>query len=89
VLELLNYICGWRATATMISESWREGSFQRVDRDNFPEGPDSECPVCGYYAGSGDTEPLPKPRAFRAQGDAVMSTFLIPEELADAVASEH
>lgn len=89
IMEMLNYICGWRATATMISESWREGSFQRADRNNFPEGPDPECPVCGFYAGSGDTEPLPKPRAFRVQGDAVMPTFPIPEELADVVASEY
>lgn len=89
VMEMLNYVCGWRPTATMISESWRDGSFQRADRDNFPEGPDPECPVCGFYAGSGDTEPLPTPRAFRAQGDAVMPTFLVHEELADAVASEH
>ncbi len=89
VMEMLNYVCGWRPTATMISESWREGSLQRADRDNFPEGPNPECPVCGYYAGSGDTEPLPKPRAFHAQSNAVMPSFLMHEELADAVASEH
>jgi molybdopterin/thiamine biosynthesis adenylyltransferase len=73
VTELLNYICGWRATATMISESWRDGTFQRADRDNFPEGPDPECPICGFYAGTGNTEPLPRPKAFRSQSSKSVS----------------
>lgn len=67
VQELLNYVCGWRATATTISESWRNGVFQRTDRGNFPETPDPECPVCSYYAGAADVEPLPRPRPFRQQ----------------------
>ena len=62
VTELLNYICGWRPPATVIYESWREGNIQRCDRGNFPEGPDPECPICGYFAGVGDTEALPRPR---------------------------
>lgn len=65
--ELLNYICEWRSTATTISESWRNGVFQRTDRANFPETPDPECPVCSYYAGSADIEPLPRPSLFRKQ----------------------
>ncbi len=64
--ELLNYFCGWRPTATMISESWRAGTFQRADRENFPETPDPECPICSYYAGVAQTEPLPRPRAMHA-----------------------
>jgi len=64
VTELLNYVCSWRPTATMVSESWRDGAVQRADRENFPEGPDPECPVCGFYSGTGNTEPLPRPRAF-------------------------
>lgn len=67
IQELLNYVCGWRATATTILESWRNGVFQRTDRDNFPETPDSECPVCSYYAGAAGVEPLPRPRPFRQQ----------------------
>lgn len=73
VTELLNYICGWRATVTMISESWRDGTSKRADRDNFPEGPDPECPVCGFYAGTGNTEPLPRPRAFHAKGSEAVA----------------
>ena len=65
VLELLNYLCNWRPTARIISESWKLGHFQRCDSNNFPETSDQECPVCSYYAGAVDTEPLPKPRAFQ------------------------
>lgn len=67
VQELLNYLCGWRATATTILESWRNGVFQRADRDNFSELPDPECPVCSYYAGSADVESLPRPRSVLTQ----------------------
>jgi ThiF family protein len=59
--ELLNFVCGFRPTATMISESWREGRFQRSDRTNFPEQPNPECPLCNFYAGAADTESLPRP----------------------------
>lgn len=61
--ELLNYVCGFRPTATMISESWRHGRFQRSDRLNFPEQPNPECPICNFYAGAADTESLPRPWA--------------------------
>jgi molybdopterin/thiamine biosynthesis adenylyltransferase len=60
--ELLNYICAFRPTATIISESWKEGRFQRSDRANFPETPHPECPICNYYAGAATTEPLPQPK---------------------------
>lgn len=59
--ELLNYVCGFRPTATMILESWRAGSLQRSDRMNFPEQPSPECPICNFYAGAADTESLPRP----------------------------
>ncbi|MDQ3958991.1 MAG: hypothetical protein M3255_01555 [Pseudomonadota bacterium] len=59
--ELLNYVCGFRPTATMISESWRAGRFQRADKMNFPEQPSPECPLCNFYAGAADTESLPRP----------------------------
>jgi len=64
VIELLNYVCNWRPLATSIIESWRDGSFERLSRDNFPEKPDVECAVCGYYAGATNTERLPRPRVF-------------------------
>lgn len=62
--ELLNYFCGWRPLATIVSEKWHEYKVQRADRDNFPEFPDRECPICSYYSGTGNTEPLPRPAAF-------------------------
>lgn len=64
--ELLNYICGWRALSTSIMESWRGGRTERLDRDNFPEVSDPECPVCGYYAGAADSEELPRPNSMPA-----------------------
>lgn len=65
--ELLNYICGWRPLATSITESWRCVQLERLGRDIFPETPDHECPVCGYYSGAGDTETLPRPRKHRME----------------------
>ncbi len=59
--ELLNYVCGFRPASSMISESWRQGRFQRADRLNFPELPHSECPLCNIYAGAADTQSLPRP----------------------------
>ena len=63
VTEFLNWICAWRPAATVVSESWRRGTLERADRLNFPERPDPACPVCGYLAGSGSHEPLPRPGA--------------------------
>lgn len=60
--EVLNYICGWRPLSSSITESWRNGRIERLGRENFPETLDPECPVCGYYAGAGGTEVLPRPR---------------------------
>ena len=65
VTEFLNWVCGWRPTATLVAESWARGTIQRADRENFPETPDPECPACGYYAGAGSSEALPRPAAFR------------------------
>jgi hypothetical protein len=62
VTEFLNLVCGWRPAATTVTESWREGKFERADRVNFPEPPDPECAICGFFAGAGDSEPLPRPR---------------------------
>jgi hypothetical protein len=64
VTEFLNWVCGWRPTATVVSESWRRGTLERADRENFPERPDPDCAVCGYLAGAGPSEPLPRPAAF-------------------------
>ena len=65
VTEFLNYVCGWRPTAVVISESWQSGSFMRLDRENFPETINPDCPVCNHYAGAGNTEILPRPRLFQ------------------------
>jgi hypothetical protein len=64
VTEFLNWVCAFRPAATVVSESWRFGTIERADRANFPEQPDPACPVCGYLAGSGSSEPLPRPAAF-------------------------
>lgn len=74
--ELLNFVCGFRPTATMISESWREGRFQRADRMNFPEQPSPECPICNFYAGAADNECLP--RSSRMQSDKPVSFISDP-----------
>ena len=74
--ELLNYVCAFRPTATMILESWREARIQRADRSNFPEMPDPECPVCGFYAGALDTEPLPRPTALQGKVDTPVEAGL-------------
>ncbi|SDI84591.1 HesA/MoeB/ThiF family protein [Propionivibrio dicarboxylicus] len=63
-MELLNYICGWQPMATSILESWKSGIHERLSRKVFPEPPHPSCPICGYYAGVGDAEKLPRPRAF-------------------------
>lgn len=63
IAEFMNYFCAWRPTATSILESWRHSRFQRADRDNFPEGPARDCPTCGFRAGVGDSEILPRPSA--------------------------
>jgi molybdopterin/thiamine biosynthesis adenylyltransferase len=67
ITEFLNWVCAWRPTATLVAESWACGTIQRADRTNFPEGPDPECPACGYYAGAGSSETLPRPAAFRPE----------------------
>ena len=77
VMELLNHVCGWRPLATSINESWRYGTFERLSRDIFPEKPDPECPICSYYAGAGQTEPLPRPLEFRWQPTAKID-HLVP-----------
>lgn len=64
VTEFLNWVCGFRPAATVVSESWASGILQRADRMNFPEGPNPDCPLCGYYAGAGSSEPLPRPPDF-------------------------
>lgn len=63
--EFLNWICGWRPAATSILESWRQGTIQRADRNNFPETPAADCPTCGYRSGAGDSEKLPRPPEYR------------------------
>ena len=75
VTEFLNWVCGWRPAATVVTESWARGSVQRADRTNFRETPDPECPLCSYYAGSGSSEPLPRPVGFRKPEVRKRKTF--------------
>lgn len=65
VQEVMNFVAGWRPTATVVREQWTAGTFQRADRDNFPEEPDPECPVCSLRIGRGWSIPLPR----RPRGD--------------------
>ncbi|MGH8584397.1 MAG: HesA/MoeB/ThiF family protein [Gammaproteobacteria bacterium] len=59
--ELLNYFAGYRRTATTYYDSWRNDLARRFDGDSFDDRPSEDCPVCSYYHGRGDTEPLPTP----------------------------
>jgi hypothetical protein len=61
--ELLNWVCGYRAFATCVVKTWREGRLQRSDRDNHPERPSPRCPVCSQLLGAGDSAALPHPPA--------------------------
>lgn len=57
--ELLNFLTGWRPLSTVISESWRTGKIQRADRENFPEAPDDDCPLCSLRLGAGSRLKIP------------------------------
>lgn len=59
--ELLNYFAGYRRTATTYYDSWRNDLARRFDGDSFADRPAEDCPVCSYYHGRGDSEPLPSP----------------------------
>ena len=59
--EFLNFVCGWRPTATVAYEKWRSCEKRRLDRSGFPETPAPDCPVCSYYLATGSSEPLPAP----------------------------
>lgn len=71
--EFLNTLCGWRPLATSVRMSWRDGNVQRADRSNFPETPAVGCPLCGFLAGVGDSEELPRPPEF--SGTPVVPDF--------------
>lgn len=60
VQELMNFLSGWRPTATVIREQWATGALQRADRDNYPERPDPDCPMCSLRIGRGWSVPLPR-----------------------------
>lgn len=77
--ELMNFVAGWRPTATVVREQWGAGSFQRADRDNFAETTDPECPVCSLRIGRGWSLPLPR----RPRGDPPV---VAPESRVDNLA---
>jgi molybdopterin/thiamine biosynthesis adenylyltransferase len=69
--ELLNFVAGWRPTATVAREQWTAGTFQRADRSNYAEAADPECPVCSLRLGRGWSLPLPRrPRSDRRGGQS-------------------
>lgn len=59
VQELMNHVNAWRPMATVVRESWRTGSFQRCDTDNYRERPSEDCPVCSLRIGRGSALPMP------------------------------
>lgn len=63
VQELLNYVTGWRSTATFAGESWSTGTLMRADRDNYPDAPAECCPACSLRLGRGTSIPLPSVRS--------------------------
>ena len=63
VMELQNWICGFRPLATCTMERWRDGHLQRSDRETHREMPNPNCPACGDLLGVADRAELPRPRA--------------------------
>lgn len=60
VQEMMNHLNAWRPMATVVRESWRTGSFQRCDTDNYRERPSADCPVCSLRIGRGSAIPMPR-----------------------------
>lgn len=77
--EFMNFMCGWRPMATSILESWRQGRTQRADRSNFPESHAHDCPTCGFRAGMGNAETLPRPSSGLVEFPSVISSTLQKE----------
>jgi molybdopterin/thiamine biosynthesis adenylyltransferase len=77
--EFMNYVCAWRPMATSILESWKKGQIQRADRSNFPELPARDCPACGFRAGMGNAEHLPRPSCRDNESQTLISTTLHKE----------
>lgn len=76
VQEFLNYVAGWRPTATFAGESWSTGKLMRADRDNYPDAPADCCPVCTLRLGQGRSVPLPSAR--RASVAATTGSAPVP-----------
>jgi molybdopterin/thiamine biosynthesis adenylyltransferase len=72
--EFMNWICGWRPLATVVSEHWNTGKIERSDRENFPCNPAPDCPICSFYAGIGFSQSLPSPRNAASTGNSITTT---------------
>ena len=58
--ELLNYLNGFRPTATTLYSDFSSDTYQRTDYVIYPGNkPGADCPVCSHYTGLGDQECLP------------------------------
>ncbi|MDP2433146.1 MAG: ThiF family adenylyltransferase [Pseudomonadota bacterium] len=79
ITEFMNYVCTWRPMATSILESWKKGQIQRADRSNFPESPARDCPTCGFRAGMGNAEHLPRPSCRENESQTLISPTLHKE----------
>ena len=71
--ELLNFVTGYRRTATTYFDSWHRDLAVRIDGSTFNDIPAEDCRTCFYYHGRGDTEPLPQPGEFTADSNGVLS----------------
>lgn len=62
VTEVLNYVCAWRPTATVMYTNWLTGQTRHLDSQTYPEPPADDCPECSLLSGAGVSEPLLRPR---------------------------
>lgn len=61
LIELLNFITGWRPLSTNSVESWQTGALERADGDNFARAPAPGCPLCTLRLGGGALWAIPAP----------------------------
>ena len=81
--ELINYLCGFRFTATTLYSDFSSDTYQRTDRIIYPGNkPGVDCPVCSHYTGLGDQESLPFFTTLN-ENDIDLSVFFGPQYTED------